>query len=301
MSINPKARPPRVRGSGLAFMVASLMCFAALDTTTQWVAATAPVAMALWFRYLFQTVVTGAVLLPALRGALPHTRRPGLQFVRGLALLACSAVAFFGLRAMPVGEFTAVAMLTPLVITLIAAWRLGESVSWRRWACVVGGFAGTLLVIRPSGSVFQWALLLPLLLVVANTVFQIVTSLLTRTDDPRTMHFYTGLVGLVLTSAVLPWSWQTLPGTVWLAFVLMGMLGTLGHFLLILAYARAPVAVLTPYLYLQVGFAAMGGWLVFAHLPDALALAGIAAITLCGAYGTWLTAREARPAPQPQP
>jgi drug/metabolite transporter (DMT)-like permease len=73
---------------------------------------------------------------------------------------------------------------------------------------------------------------------------------------------------------------------------LMGVLSTLGHILLILAYARTPVAVLTPYLYLQIAFAALGGWLVFAHVPDRWSLAGIALVAVGGVFGTWLTGRE---------
>ena len=150
-------------------------------------------------------------------------------------MLMCSVSAFFSLLFMPVAEFTAIIMITPLIMTVIGA------------------------------------LLLPLLLVAANTGYQVLTSRLTPTDDPGTMHFYTGLVGLLLSSLVLPFFWHTLSWQLWGTFLLIAVFNSLGHFLLILAYARAPVVVLTPYLYLQVGFAALGGWLVFSHLPDAWA------------------------------
>ena len=164
--------------------------------------------------------------------------------------------------------------------------------SWLRWLCVGGGFAGAMFVIRPGMDLFQWAMLLPLVLVIANTAFQALTSRMARTEDPGTMHFYTGLVGTVITSAALPLAWQELPWTLWAAIGLMGVLSTTGHFLLIVAYTRTPVAVLTPYLYLQIVFAALGGWFVFSHVPDAWSLAGIALIGVCGVFGTWLTARE---------
>lgn len=282
---------------GVLFIIGALACFATLDTTTQWVSAIVPAALALWVRYLFQTVVTGVALAGRLSGRWLRPQRPALQFVRGLLLLACSLLVFHGLRVMPVGEFTAIAMLTPLVVTLVAARALGEPVSLLRWLCVGGGFAGTMLVIRPGGEVFQWAMLLPLMLVGANAAYQIITSRLARTADAPVMHFYTGAVGLTLCSLALPWSWQPLAASTWLLLLLMGLLATSGHYLLATAYARAPVAVLTPYLYLQVGFAALGGWIVFAHVPDGWSLAGIALTTACGAYGTWLTARESRAVP----
>jgi drug/metabolite transporter (DMT)-like permease len=113
-----------------------------------------------------------------------------------------------------------------------------------------------------------------------------------RRWDPGTTHFYTGLVGLLVTTAALPAAWQPLPWGTWLALVLMGILGTLGHFLLIVAYRRASVAVLTPFLYLQIAFATLGGWLVFAHVPDEWALLGIGLVAVSGVAGTWITARE---------
>jgi drug/metabolite transporter (DMT)-like permease len=287
-----RGRAPR-RIGGIAFIVVALACFGALDTTTKIASTAAPVVMAVWVRYLVQTVVTGAVLWPARRASLFQTRQPALQFFRGALLLTCSVIAFFSLRFMQVGEFTAIVMLTPLLLTVVAAIALHESVSWLRWACVLGGFAGSMVVIRPGEDLFDWPMLLPLLLVAANTGFQVLTSRMARTEDPGTMHFYTGLAGLTLTTLGLPFAWQALPLSVWLVIGLMGLLSTLGHFLLIMAYMRTPVAVLTPYLYLQIGFATLGGWLVFAHVPDAWSLAGIALVAVSGVFGTWLTGREA--------
>lgn len=288
---NPPSRSFQ-RGGGIAFMVLAVACFGALDTFTKVASATAPVVMALWFRYIVQAGLTSAVLWPSRGARLLHTRHPLQQVVRGLLLLTCSGIAFLGLSVMPVGEFTAVVMLTPLLLTVIAAAVMNEGVSWLRWSCLLGGFAGALLVIRPGREVFQWAMLLPLVLVLANTAFQALTSRMARTEDPATMHFYTGLVGLAVTSAAVPFAWQALPWTTWALLGLLGVLGTLGHFLLIMAYTRAPVAILTPYLYLHIAFGTFGGWMVFKHVPDAWSLTGIALIAFCGVFGTWLTGRE---------
>lgn len=279
---------------GIACIVAAVLFFAALDTTTKFVSVMVPVVMLTWVRYLFQTLITAAALLPRRGRALLRTRRPLMQFLRGLLLLISSVTAFFSLRYMPVGEFTAIAMITPLVLTVVAAWSLHERVSWLRWTCVLGGFTGSMVVIRPGTEVFHWTLLLPLLIVASNTSYQVLTSRLVQTEDPGTLHFYSGLVGLLLATAALPFAWQSLSWHAWGLLLVISVFSTLGHFLLILAYGRAPVAVLTPYLYLQIGFAAIGGWLVFSYLPDAVAMAGIAIVTVSGALGTWLTGREAR-------
>jgi len=288
----PPGMAGQARGGGVACVILALMCFGALDTSSKVAAAMAPVAMALWVRYLVQTLATVTLLGPRSGMALLHTRRPWLQLLRALLLVGCNGIAFISLAHMHVGEFAAIVMLTPLLLTVVAALVLREPVSWLRWLCLAGGFAGTLLVMRPGRELFQPATLLPLALVLANTGFQLVTSSLAKADAPGTIHFYSGLGGLLVTSCALPWAWTVLTPTAWGVLLLVGLFGATGHFLLIMAYARTPVAVLTPYLYLQIGFGALGGWIVFSHVPDDWALAGIALICVCGVYGTWLTGRE---------
>ena len=290
MTTAPRTPPNTL--AGIALLVAAVACFAVLDTTTKTISLSVPVLMALWFRYAFQAIATTVTMLPSRGWRLFKTAHPKFQCLRGLLLLTTSVFAFFSLKYMPVGEFTAIVMITPLVITLLASLTLGERVSVLRWILVVGGFVGTLIIIRPGGESFSWATLLPLGLVVSHAWFQILTSRMARTEDPVTMHFYTGWVGTLLTSLALPFAWTRLES--WTLLVLIGLMGTVGHFMMILAYARAPVSTLTPFLYAQIGFAMLGGWLVFSHIPDQVSLIGMGMIAVCGAAGAWLALRESR-------
>jgi drug/metabolite transporter (DMT)-like permease len=281
--------------AGIALVVAACACFSALDTTTKYISATVPLLMALWFRYAFQAVATTVTVLPQRGMSVLRTLHPKFQVLRGVLLLVSSLFAFASLKHMPVGEFTAIVMIAPLAITVLAATVLKERVSATRWALVAGGFAGTLVIIRPGAEAFQWASLLPLGLVASNAWFQVLTSKLARTEDPVTMHLYTGWVGTVLASFALPFVWAALPEWwLWAALCFMGFMATVGHFALILAYQRAPAATLTPYLYAQIAFAMLGGWLVFSHVPDRQSMIGILMIAVCGAGGAWLTVRESR-------
>jgi drug/metabolite transporter (DMT)-like permease len=283
--------------AGIAMTVGACACFAALDTTTKWVTTAVPLLMALWVRYFFQAAATTALVLPTRGRTVWRTRRLAWQLVRGILLLASSLLAFLSLRYMPVGEFTAIVMITPLAVTVLAATVLKEHVSALRWLLVVGGFAGTLIIIRPGASHFGWSSLLPLALVGSNSAFQVLTSKLAQTEDPVTMHLYTGWTGTLLASFALPFAWTALPDLrLWAALFFMGLTATVGHFLLILAFYRAPAATLTPYLYTQIAFAVLGGLLVFSHVPDHLSLVGMGMIAVCGAAGAWLTARERRAA-----
>jgi drug/metabolite transporter (DMT)-like permease len=294
---------PRPRGraemTGIALVLGAGACFSALDTTTKGVSASVPLLMALWFRYAFQAVATTAVVLPWRGTSVLRTRKLAFQCLRGVLLLTSSLLAFLSLRYMPVGEFTAIVMIAPLAVTLLAATVLKEHVSPLRWSLVAGGFAGTLVIIRPGGESFTWAMLLPLGLVVSNAWFQVLTSKMARTEDPVTMHLYTGWVGTLLSSVALPFVWTPLDDPwLWAGLCFMGAMATVGHFMLILAYRNAPASTLTPYLYAQIAFAMLGGWLVFSHVPDGWSMLGMALIAACGAGGAWLTVRESRGAPR---
>ena len=281
--------------AGIGLAVLAVACFAVLDTSTKLAVTTVPVLMAIWFRYAFQAFATTAVLLPKYGTSLLRTRHPKYHLLRGALLLMSSLMAFLSLRYMPVAEFTAMALCTPLVITLLASTALKEHVSLLRWTLVAGGFIGTLVILRPGGQAFGWAMLLPIGLISSNAWFQLLTSKLAQTENPLTMHFYSGWVGMVIASFAVPFAWAALPSWQWWALLcLMGFLGTVGHFMLILAYQRAPASTLTPYLYAQIAFAMLGGWLLFGQVPDGVSLAGIAMIAVCGAAGAWLTVRERR-------
>ncbi len=291
MSSSP-ARPSVL--TGIALVVTAMACFASLDTTAKLISMSVPLLMAIWFRYCFQAIVTTLAVVPRRGMAVLKTKHPKFQVLRGFLLLTSSFFAFGSLKYLPVADFTAICSLVPLVITLLAARMLGEQVSRLRWALVLGGFAGAMLIIRPGGAHFIWPMLLPMGAVVSFSWFQLLTSRMVKTEDPVTMHLYTGWVGTLVASVMLPFVWIQPSGVQISQLLLMGMLGTVGHFFLILAYARSPASTLTPYLYAQIAFAMVGGWLVFGQVPDQWALTGIGMIAVCGVTGAWLTGHESR-------
>lgn len=283
---------------GIGFLIGAMICFAVLDTAVKLVGAFISILVAVWFRYVFQAVAVTAVMLPVRGRSLWHTQHMGAQVLRGSLLLAVSALSFVSVQFMPVGEFTAFVMTTPLVVTLLAAVFLKETVSRVRWLLVAGGFVGALLVVQPGQTSFDWHMLLPLMMVLIYAWFQILTSRMARTEDPMTMHFFTGWVGALVCTALLPLIWQAMPDNrTLLLLCLIGSMGTVGHFLLILAFARTPASTLTPYLYTQIGFAVFCGWLAFDHVPGDLELAGIILIAGCGVSASWLTTKEQTPSP----
>lgn len=283
---------------GIGLLIAAVACFAVLDTTTKRVTAEVPLMMAVWARNFFQAVFTSALVLPKQGLSVLKTNHPGMQITRGLLMISVTVLAFASLGAMPVGEFTAIVMTTPLLVTLLASRLLGEHVSFFRVALVVGGFLGTAIIVRPGGgavSWHSWHMLLPLALVVANTAFQLLTSKMTRTETTMTTQFYTSWVGTILSSIPLYWFWTTIENPyLWLGLLLMGVAGAVGHILMIMSFERSPAATLMPYMYMQIGFAMLGGWIIFDHIPDHWSLIGIGLIAACGTAGGLLTLYESR-------
>jgi drug/metabolite transporter (DMT)-like permease len=280
---------------GICLLLVAVMCFAALDTTSKRVTAEVPLLMAVWARYFFQALLTTGVVLPIKGLDVFKTKNPRQQITRGVLLVSVTGLAFASLQFMPVGEFTAIVMTVPLLVTLLATRMLGEHVSIQRVILVCAGFIGTLIIVRPGTQVFGWPLLIPLALVIVNAAFQLLTSKMARTEDAMTTQFYTTWVGTAIASVLLYWFWVPVTDTqVLLELVFMGVSGCIGHFLLILAFERSPAGTLMPYMYAQIAFAMLGDWLVFSHVPDHGSLLGIGLITLSGIAGGLLTVYEIR-------
>ena len=287
------------RWLGVLFVLGAVACFSGLDTTSKVIGAV-PVMMIVWFRYATQATATALTQWPRRGRELLHTRHPWLHALRGLLILSTSVCTNLALRLMPVGELTAIVMLTPLLMTLVGASFLHERVSPARWGLIVAAFGGALLVVQPGAGLLSPGLLMALLALALNTGFHLATSRLARTEDVGTMQFLTGCTGALLATLALPFFWAPLGSwTTWALLALVCIFSTVGHGMLIVGYAKAGIATLTPLLYAQIAFSTLAGWLVFAHVPDALALAGIAVITLAGAACTWLSAREREPARDP--
>ena len=269
--------------------------FVVLDTTTKLVTADVPMLMALWVLFLVQTLFTGGYVLVARGWASLKTVHPGLHATRGTLLLVVQLLAFLSLKVLPVGEYTALAMTTPLVVTLLATRFLGEHVSPLRLVLVALGLVSTLVIVRPGSNAMGWAMLLPLGLVLVNAAYQLLASKMARTEDAVTTVFYTCSTALLLSSLPLAWLWQPIGDlNLWLGLLLMGVAAAGGNLFFILAFERAPAATLMPYMYLQIGFGILGGWLVFDHVPDFWALVGMGMIAACGVAGGLLTLHETR-------
>lgn len=284
--------PHAVRGIGLT--VLATVCFGLLDTMSKLLVAHYPAPALVWLRYLLQTVVMAAIFLPRMGRGLVHTTAPGLQVLRGFFLIGASVVFVLSLGHMQIAEAAAISFVAPVIVALAGSRLLGEHVHARTWVALAGGFTGVLLIIQPGGAGFSWYYLMPLGCAFCFAGYQLLTRKLAGHDDPITTLFYPGLVSCVVIPAVFPASAFELPGTpVHLGMIAaIGVLGAVGHFLLIQAHHLAPASLLAPFAYSQLVVVTLLGFVVFRQLPNSLALAGM---TLVAASGLGLILASRRP------
>ncbi|HEU0202904.1 MAG TPA: DMT family transporter [Burkholderiaceae bacterium] len=293
--------------AAIAMIVFATALFASMDATAKYLGAYVPLVLALLCRYAVQagTMAAWIARMQGRRGF--RAAHPRFQLLRGALLVAVSALAFYSVQLTPLAEFTAIIMLWPILATTAAGWFFGEKVGALRWALVWGGFVGTLIVIRPGAGLFGWEVVMPLATMVAATGYNLITSRLAVLDDPYTTQFYTGVIGtaalaplvLFFFPAAAAQSLQAAPAGLWALLLLLGVFGTVGHLLIVMAFGRAGTATLMPFTYAQIAFAALLGWLVFRHVPDVWAWLGIALISVCGAATAWLNVRDAQRAGVP--
>lgn len=285
----------------VGYLVLVSACFAAVDTLSQYSAGFAPVTQTLWVRYAVQAVLMtlwwAIWLRPHLGKAFFRTRHPKFHLARALLLIAGTAICFVGLKYMPVGEFTAIAFLSPMVAMMLSGWLLKEYVARAHWWFAALAFVGAVIVIRPGDDIFGWAVLFPISLALLTALFTLLTRRLARADEhPVLSQWIAGWVGVLVLAVPLLWpdTWaRDLDRWQWTVLLAMGLFGTLGHFFLMKAFALDTAPALAPYTYVQIVFAMIGGWIVFAHAPDRWAVAGMLVIGLSGFASAVLRSQRA--------
>ncbi|MFG1202495.1 DMT family transporter [Xanthobacter aminoxidans] len=280
---------------GIALMCLAVMSFALTDTTAKWLSAHINVLIVVWARYVIHFALSLVVFNPWTVPGLMRTQRPGLQIVRSALLFATTALNFTALQFLQLDQTVSIMFSIPFFVALFAGPLLGERVGLERWLAIIVGFAGILLVVRPGAGGIHPAAILSLVAAATYALYSITTRMLARTDASKTTQFYTALVGSVVASIPLPFVWETPRDPVVIGAMLgLGAVAGAGHFVLILAHARAPAATLAPYIYTQILSMIALGWLVFGQVPSLWTLAGAAIVIASGAY---LLVRDAQMRP----
>ena len=281
------ARASRQRGRliGIALMCLALLCFSGLDATAKWVNRSVDPLVTVWARYVSAAGLTFIFINPWTKPGAVATRRLPLQLARSFLLFLSTICNFVALQYLQLVEALSIVFSTPLIVALLAGPILGERIGMQRLIAVCVGFIGVLVVARPGLGTMHPAALLSLTGAVAYAFYGITTRMLASTDSSATTIIYSSLAGIVLMTPLLPWVWTTPSSPLtWALLMMTGFFGAVGHWLLVLAYARAPAVILSPFIYSQIVWMLALGYIVFGDWPDPWTFAGAGIVIASGLY-----------------
>ncbi len=272
---------PPLRAAWL--MLGSTLSFGFMALAIRYATAYVPTQEVAFFRNAFGLVALLPMLMRPGRTPLKTQQLPRyfLRSVIGLASMLC---AFWALGHLPMAQAISLSYSTPLFVTIAAVLWLGETVRMRRWAAVVIGFIGVLVIVRPGTGSFSAGSLVAVAAAVLSSIVAIQIKQLTRVDSADTVVFYTYVfwVPLSLIPALFVWVWPT--GIAWLWLALTGVLGTLGQLLWTRALRLGEVSALTPISFMQLPLVSVMAWLLFGEALDRWTVIGALIILGSNAY-----------------
>jgi len=277
---------PENTTTGILWMLLTMCLLTAMDTVAKYLTQDYAIPQVVWARFVFHLLALTLLLKGRVVARLRSNNLP-LQFLRSVFLLMTTLMFFTGLRTVSMATTTAIMFLSPLFVTMLAIVLLKEPVGVRRWLGIITGFIGAIIIIRPDVSGETLLAVGQLAIVgaaMSNAFYQILTRKIRLFDDPMTSLLYSGLIGAILCSIVVPAYWTPPDARAWLLFMLMGFLGCISHFCLIRSFRCAPATVVTPFGYSALLWSALFGYLIFDTLPDAWTLLGAAIIIASGLY-----------------
>jgi len=264
-------------------MLGSTLAFGLMAIAIRYATRYVPTQEVAFFRNAFGLLA----LLPMLirPGSAPlKTQQLPRYFLRSAIGLASMLCAFWAIGHLPISQAISLSYSTPLFVTIAAVLWLGETVRMRRWAAVIIGFIGVLIIVRPGSTSFTPGTLVAVGAAVLSSLVAIQIKQLTRVDSADTVVFYTYVfwVPLSLVPALFVWVWPT--GLAWVWLVATGVLGTLGQLLWTRALRLGEVSALTPISFMQLPLVSVLGWLLFNEALDRWTVIGAGIILGANAY-----------------
>jgi drug/metabolite transporter (DMT)-like permease len=276
--------------AGVLWMLVSAACFACMSSAIRPASEELHPFQVLFFR----NVVGTAVMLPwLLRSGIASLRvqRLPLHGLRSLLILTSMMSWFFVLNHVTMVDAVSLSFTAPLFSTLLAALVLHEVVRWRRWAAILTGFIGALIILRPEATNANPMRLLVLLNSVTWAAAVVVTKVLTRTESPQAIVAYMFLLLLFLSAIPAAFVWRDVPASALPWLLLVGLGGAGGHYFAAKAISMASTSLVMPIEYVRLPILGLAGFLFWAEVPDVWNLVGSAVIVAAALY---VGHREAR-------
>ena len=276
------------REIGIALVTLTTLMFASLDTSAKWLVLSLPVLQVVWMRFFSQVLFTAAVFAPTMGWGMFRVVNLKLQCLRGLILALMTALNFLALQYLQLAETGAIQFSVPILIAVLSSWWLKEKLDVASWIAIWVGFAGVLVIIRPGSHAFHPAIFLSVMNAFLYAGFNMLTRRLAASENPVSTQLFSAAVSAVVL-APFAWSqWQTPEGVLtWVIIGLIGVFAGLGHLSVASAHRYASAAFLGPFLYQQILYMTLGGWLVFGQTPDHAVALGAVIVVASGMFLLW--------------
>jgi drug/metabolite transporter (DMT)-like permease len=285
--------PTRVSGGdsvlrAVLYMTLAVALFPFLNASVKYLGRHYPMPEIFWARYAGHFLLCLLVFMPQRGLGVLRTRRPFLQAWRAVLLFGASAFYFLGLLTVDLPTASAIAFVGPMIVTALSVPMLGEKVGPRRWAAVMIGFGGALIIIRPGADVIRWGAVLVLLDALCYSLYQILSRKVAGTDPADVSITLAGLGGFVIASLILPFSELRLPVSLFdgVVFAGVGVIGLVAHFFVIKAVQWGSASLVAPMGYGELVGSTLLGYFLFGDFPDSWTWTGAAIIVASGLYIT---------------
>lgn len=272
--------------TGIAYFCLAIVLTATVDAISKYLTREIHPLLIVWGYF---TAIAFFVLLYAAARRLPAraicgTERAPLQILRAALLVMTIGTLFAGLKFIPLADATAITFSSPLIVAALSGTLLGERVGIHRWAAVLVGMSGVLIVIRPGGDVVRWAVLLPLVSAFGFATFQMTTRRLASTERTFVTLFYTSMGCFVISSVMIVFVWTALDLRQAAYLLGIGALGAGAHLCFIRSFEVAEASFLAPFNYTKLIWVTGWGYLLFGELPAPHVILGSVIIVASGIY-----------------
>ena len=286
MSNKPITSEVAAPASAIFLVIAACFLFSFLDASAKYLVLEGMAApFVAWARFAVHLVLVAVLFRVWSNAQAFRTGNLPAQVVRGMLMFGSTVFNFMALQTLQLAETIAISFFAPALIVALAGPLLGEWAGWRRWLAIVVGFVGVLIVTRPGFGAFGIGHVFSFCFVTCHALYIIMTRRMGASESSESLLFYSALVPALFMLPAVPFYGSMPHGALqWGLLLVMGVCGTLGHWLLIKAYKQATTAALAPYPYTQIVWMVGLGWLAFDDLPDLWTLVGAAVIVASGLY-----------------
>lgn len=269
---------------GILMMLIAVFLFAILNTLVKIAAEDYPLTQVTFFRNAFAMVPVWATVMAQGGFGSIRTARPMGHLWRSCVGLTSMTLMFWSFHLLPLADAVALNFAAPLFLTALSVPLLAERVGIHRWSAVGVGFIGVLVIVQPSTEMLNLGAIVALSAALSQSFAMIAIRQLSTSESANAIVFYFTLTTTLLCTLALPFAWRTPDLSGFGLLVAIGLVGGTAQLFMTRAYTLAPAAVIAPFNYASIVWAALFGWMLWSDVPSTHVIAGAAVVVASGCY-----------------